>query len=59
MEQHYNDIAQYKTHRFLDVSHLVALNAMERVAGIEPASQPWKGRIITTIRYPLDVFVAL
>ena len=25
---------------------------MERVAGIEPASQPWKGRIIATIRYP-------
>ena len=25
---------------------------LERVAGIEPASQPWKGRIIATIRYP-------
>ncbi len=27
--------------------------SLERVAGIEPASQPWKGRIIATIRYPL------
>ena len=26
---------------------------MERVAGIEPASRPWQGRIIATIRYPL------
>ncbi len=25
---------------------------MERVAGIEPASQPWKGRIKATILYP-------
>ena len=25
---------------------------MERVAGVEPASQPWKGRIIAAIRYP-------
>ncbi len=25
---------------------------MERVAGIEPASQPWEGRIIAIILYP-------
>ena len=25
---------------------------LERVAGVEPASQPWKGRIIAAIRYP-------
>lgn len=25
---------------------------MERVAGIEPASPPWKGGVIAVIRYP-------
>ena len=25
---------------------------LERVAGVEPASQPWEGRIIAVIRYP-------
>jgi hypothetical protein len=27
----------------------------ERVTGIEPVSRPWQGRIIATIRYPLNL----
>ena len=27
---------------------------MERVAGVEPASSPWKGDIIAAIRYPRE-----
>ena len=26
----------------------------ERVAGIEPASRPWKGRVIAIIQYPRE-----
>ncbi len=34
-------------------SHYSNLKPSERVAGIEPASRPWQGRIIATILYPL------
>lgn len=27
---------------------------MVRVAGVEPTSQPWEGRIIAVIRHPLE-----
>ena len=33
-------------------AYLIWLFYDERVTGIEPASRPWQGRIIATIRYP-------